>query len=49
LEERALGDVRTPLDGDEPTRMNRRRSTDEDQEVGVPPSQDLAWTPPCSF
>jgi hypothetical protein len=30
-------------------RRRRRRSADEDQEAGVPPSQDLARTPSCSF
>jgi hypothetical protein len=34
----------TPLDRDEPTRTDRRRSADEDQDVGAPPSQDLART-----
>jgi hypothetical protein len=29
-------------DEDDPTRMNRRRSVDEDQETGAPPSQYLA-------
>jgi hypothetical protein len=30
-----------PLDGDEPTRMNRRRSVDEEHEARAPPCQDL--------
>jgi hypothetical protein len=34
---------------DEPRRMNMRRSANEDQEVGAPPSQDLARPPPLSF
>jgi hypothetical protein len=42
VEEITLEDNRMPLDGDEPTKTNMRRSTGEDQEVGAPPSQDLA-------
>jgi hypothetical protein len=40
---------RMPSDGCEPTRTNRRRSTEEDQEAGAPPRQHLARTPPRSF
>jgi hypothetical protein len=49
MDQRGLGDDWTPSDGDEPTRTNRRRSANEDQEVGASPSQDLARTPPCSL
>jgi hypothetical protein len=49
IEEGALARNQTPLDGDEPTRTNMRRSADEDPETGAPPSQDLARTPPCRF
>jgi hypothetical protein len=38
-----------PSDRDEPTRTNRRRSVDEDEEVGALPIQDLARTAPSSF
>jgi hypothetical protein len=42
-----IDDVST--DGDEPTRTNRKKSTNEDQEAIAPPSQDLAKPPPLSF
>jgi hypothetical protein len=35
--------------GDEPIRMNMGRSTDEDQETGAPPSQDLTRIASLSF
>jgi hypothetical protein len=38
-----------PLEGDKYARTNRRRGTDEDQEVRASPSQDLARTPPYNF
>jgi hypothetical protein len=49
IERRALGDNRTPSDVDEPTRTNKKRSADEDQEAKVQPSQDLSRTPSCSL
>jgi hypothetical protein len=48
IESRELFSNRTPSDGHEPTRTNMR-STDEHQEAGAPPNQDLARTPPNNF
>jgi hypothetical protein len=39
----------TPSDGDEPASTNRRRCANENQDVGAPPSQDLARTLPLTF
>jgi hypothetical protein len=49
LASRRGGSTDEPTYKDVLTRMKRKKSTDEDQEVGAPPSQYLARTPPLNF